>query len=48
MDEHGDGGRPLTPKEWITLYKMAPWWGKLGMVVSQIIVIAVVIYVFVL
>ena len=45
--EHEDGGKPLTPKQWIELFKMMPTIGKAYMIVSLLITLGVIGYVLV-
>jgi len=47
MEHEEDGSRPLTPKQWIELFKMMPPIGKAFMIVSQLIVLGIIGYVLV-
>tara|TARA_B100001758_G_scaffold215571_1_gene201324 strand:+ start:210 stop:353 length:144 start_codon:yes stop_codon:yes gene_type:complete len=44
MDDD-DGGKPLSPKKWIELFKMMPPIGKAFMIISQLIILGVISYV---
>ncbi len=44
MDDD-DGGKPLSPKQWIELFKMMPPIGKAFMIISQLIILGVISYV---
>ena len=46
--EHDEGGSiPLSPKQWIELFKMMPPIGKAFLIVSQLIVLGIIGYVLV-
>ena len=47
MDHGEDGSKPLSPKQWIELFKMMPPIGKAFLIVSQLIVLGVIGYVLV-
>ena len=47
MDHGEDGSKPLSPKQWIELFKMMPPLGKAFLIVSQLIVLGVIGYVLV-
>ena len=45
MDHDEDGPIPISPKQWIELFKMMPPIGKAFLIVSQLIVLGVIGYV---
>ena len=45
MEHDEDGPIPISPKQWIELFKMMPPIGKAFLIVSQLIVLGVIGYV---